>query len=85
MKIYDSSIFVDEPEYFQLSVICVWDFITKPVCYKYCKNLGGQNLISYCLYKKQETSNGIWHAEPINTLTNDMKNELISMGYTIKD
>ena len=85
MKIYNQGLFIDEPEYLQLAVINMWDFKTNPICFRHIEGLGGQHLISYCLYKYTKVSKGTWNAELITTISDEMKNEFIRMEYTLPE
>jgi len=84
MEILGSTQYVDlkvqkEPWY-QLSVINMWDWKTKSVCYDYA----GKTLISYCLYKCTPISENQYNQEIVEELTDEMKETLIANGYAIK-
>lgn len=82
MKIYGSAQCVDpseNKEWYSLSVINQWDFITNTICFR---EISG-NLISYCLYKNTE-NNGFVKRETVNELTQEVKDELLKMGYSLK-
>ena len=79
MKIYGSTQYVDPSkvkEWYQLSVINQWDFITKPICFETL----GQTTIAYCLKHRSSSM-----YKTVETITDEMKEELINQGYTISD
>ena len=83
MKIYGSTQYVDileEKEYFQLEVINMWDFKTRTICFK---EINGE-FISYCLNKYIALNNLECKKENITELTQEMKKEIIKMGYILK-
>ena len=84
MEILGSTQYVDlntqkEPWY-QLSVINQWDWSTKPVCFSYIR----ETLISYCLYKCTPVSDKQYNQEIVEVLTGEMRECLISKGYSLK-
>ncbi len=84
MKIHESSIWVDpaeNAEWYQLSVINMWDWSTKSICFK---NLDG-HLISYCLYKYTTIDDAIYrkHAVTASELSQETKDQLEEMGYIL--
>ena len=84
MKIYRSTEYTPETEreqpWYSLEVISQWDLKSKAVCYDYA----GAVLISYCLELNASTGKDSWRSERIETLTEDMKQELVKMGYKLK-
>ena len=84
MKIYRSTEYVKEAEreqpWYSLEVINQWDWENKAVCFDYA----GAVLISYCLKLNTKTGEGFTKLVKIETLTGDMKQELIKMGYKLK-
>jgi len=84
MKIYRSTTYVNKTErehpWYKLEVINQWDWKSKAVCYDHA----GAVLISYCLKLNTSTGKDSWKSENIETLTDEMKQELIKMGYKVK-
>jgi hypothetical protein len=83
MIIYGSTQWVDpseNKEWYSLEVINQWDWITDPVCFQ---NLRG-NLISYCLNKNTAINDTQAKRERVTELTQEIKDELIRMGYSLK-
>lgn len=79
MKIYGSTQYVDPSkvkEWYQLSVINQWDFITKPICFE----TFGETTIAYCLHY-----NTLKKYKEVETITDEMKEELINEGYTLSN
>ena len=84
MIIHGSTQYVDpktNKEWYSLEVVNKWDWKTKSTCYL---DFSG-NTISYALYKNvsNQDSNS-YERELIKNPTEEMKNELIKMGYLIK-
>jgi hypothetical protein len=83
MKIYRSTEYVKDNErehpWYSLSVINQWDWKSKAVCYGFV----GEILIGYSLELNTKTGLDSWKSEDIETLTEDMKQELIGMGYML--
>jgi len=77
MKIHNSTEYIEEQEYLQLSVINKFDFSTPIHCYE----MNNGYLISYCV-KKWAEGNGCMKSE-IVALTEEMKSELLKMGYKL--
>jgi len=78
MKIYQSTTHVQEPigtRYYQLNVISQWDWHRKACCYK--------GDISYSLWKCVRISDTESRIEIVSDLTNEIREELIEMGYTL--
>ena len=83
MIIYGSTQWVDpsrNKEWYSLEVINQWDCITKSVCFK---NLGSV-LISYCLNKNTAINDTQAKREIVTELTQEIKDELLKMGYSLK-
>ena len=79
MKIYGSTQYVDPSkvkEWYQLSVINQWDFITKPICFETL----GETTIAYCLHYRT-----LKEYKEVETITDEMKEELLKQGYTLSD
>ena len=88
MKIYGSTQYVSvdtEPnQWYSLEVISMWDSNTKVACFDMARG----NIISYSLLlntRKEDENDKSWRFERIENLTHEMKDELIKMGYTIKN
>lgn len=82
MKIYGSTQYVDPAtngEWYQVDVISQWDWSTKAICFK----ILGKQLIPYCFRKHVATSPRSSQTTLIEAPTEEMKKELISMGYII--
>ena len=83
MKIFESTQYVNSHErkqpWYNLSIVSQWDWKTDTVCYN---SLDGV-FISYRLNLNTKTSENSWHSEIIENLTEEMKQELIKMGYTL--
>jgi len=83
MKIYRSTEYVNEIEreqpWYSLDVINQWDWKSKAICNDYA----GAVLISYCLKLNTSTARDCWKSEKIETLTEEMKQELVKMGYKL--
>lgn len=81
MKIYETCIYVgDKKEWYQLEIINMWDWSTKKICFK---NDGDGHIFSYCLNKYIRIDKKHSKFEKITELSDDIKKELISMGYTL--
>lgn len=84
MEILGSTQYIDlqkqKEQWYQLSVISQWDWSTKAVCFSYVDN----TLISYCLNLCTPVSNNTYKTEKIEVLTDEMKNFLLSNGYSVK-
>lgn len=83
MIIYGSTQWVDpseNKEWYSLEVINQWDWKTDPVCFQ---NLSG-HLISYCLNKNTAISDTQAKRERVTELTQEIKDELLKMGYSLK-
>lgn len=65
--------------WYQLEVINQFDWKKKPVCFKY----SGKILIPYCLNKNTPINTRQNKSEIVEIITDEMKDELIAMGYTI--
>ena len=81
MKIYNSTQTIQEnnhTEWYELQVLSIWDYKKQPVCFKYV----GGNLLAFCLYKYCKTQPN--ERVLITELSSDIKDELISMGYSLK-
>lgn len=84
MIIYGSTQYVDpseNQEWYSLEVINQWDWKTEPVAFKALSN---GHLISYCLNKNTAINNTQAKREKVTELTQEMKDELINMGYSLK-
>jgi hypothetical protein len=82
MIIYGSTIWVDpseHTEWYKLEVINQWDWIQNPICYQ---KIDG-NLISFSLIKCTSINNEQYVTEKVTELSQEMKDELIKMGYTL--
>jgi hypothetical protein len=84
MIIYSSTQYVDpkiNKEWYSLEVVNKWDWKTKSICYS---EFSG-NVISYCLYKnKSNQDSNSYKRELIKEPTEEMKTELVKMGYLLK-
>lgn len=84
MKIFGSTQYVNLSErvepWYQLEVINMWDWKTKAICFKYA----GKTLISYCLKLNTVINENSYTSIPVEDITDEMKNELLKMGYTLK-
>lgn len=84
MEILGSTQYVDlekqKEQWYQLSVINQWDWSTKAVCFS---NVGN-TLISYCINLCTPISNDRYRIEKIEELTDEMKDFLLSKGYSVK-
>lgn len=84
MKIFGSTQYVDLEQrkevWYQLEVINMWDWSTPAICYDYV----GKTLISYALHLNTPKSSNSWESKIITELTDEMKETLVSMGYSIK-
>ena len=84
MIIYGSTQWVDpseNKEWYSLEVINQWDWKTSPICFE---TLDGGHLISYCLNKNTSINESQYRREKIIELTQEMKDELVKMGYRLK-
>lgn len=82
MKIYGSTQWVDpleNKEWYFLEVINQWDLERTPICFWY---FGGQ-VIPYCLNKNTSISDTQVKKERITQITQEMKDELVKMGYVL--
>jgi len=84
MKILGSTQYVDlakqkEPWY-QLDVINMWDWGTKSICFQ---ELSG-TLISYCLKINTPIDGKSYQSTIVHLINDEMKAEIIKMGYIIK-
>jgi len=81
MNILDSTTYVDlktqKENWYQLSVINMWDWSTKPICYRQLDNV----LIPYCLYKYSIQNESSCKQELISELNVEMENILKQKGY----
>ena len=84
MEILGSTQYVNlekqKENWYQLSVINQWDFSTKSICFKYY----GNTLISFCLNLCTPKTSNSYKTEKIEVLTDEMKEVLVSNGYTVK-
>ena len=83
MKIYGSTQYVeksDGKEWYQLDIINQWDWSTKAVAYQNHNN----HLFFYCLKKCIAFSSNAYESKIVETLTEEMKDELLNMGYSLK-
>ena len=83
MKIYTPTAYVNHKEsvgqWFQLEVLNMWDFKNQSVCSSRC--IG--HTIRYYLNSCVATSDTSYKSTIVETLTDEMKYEIISMGYEL--
>ena len=81
MDIIGSTQYVDlkhqQESWYQLEVINQWDFITKPICYRY----SGDVLIMYCLRYSTKKDEFSTTSIIVTNITTEIKEELVKMGY----
>ena len=70
---------IQKEQWYQLAVISQWDFSLKSVCYKYSES----TLINYCLQLCTPISNDRYNTKKIESLTDEMKEILLSKGYSL--
>lgn len=84
MEILGSTQYVNlekqKEQWHQLSVVNQWDWSTKAICHSYA----GNTLIAFSLNLCTPISNDRYKTEKIETLTNEMKEILLSKGYSVK-
>ena len=83
MKIYGTAEWVDpakNKEWYSLDVINQWDWGITPVCFK---NFNG-HIIPYCLNKYISINDTQAEKELVTELTQEIKDELVRMGYSLK-
>jgi hypothetical protein len=84
MIIYGSTQYVnpaENKEWYSLEVINQWDWKTDPIAFK---TLNNNHLIAYSLRKNIAISDNQCKIEQVIELTQEMKDELIKMGYSLK-
>jgi hypothetical protein len=67
-------------EWFKLEVINIWDWKTEPICFKKIK----EHIISYSLVYNTRISENQYSSVSISELNDEMKEDLIKMGYSLK-
>ena len=87
MKIYESTEYIENHTVgeLKLEVINQWGFSARPVCFDSVKTIGGETqVISYLLKRTTQVyESGGWKYEIVAELTDEMKDELVDMGYTV--
>jgi len=85
MKIFGANEHVKEEfkkePWYSLSVINMWDFKLIPICYRVVN--GNKILYSLNLNTLISEEYGTWSSKKIEELTEEMENELITMGYIL--
>jgi len=82
MIIYDITQWVDpakNKEWYSLRVLSQWDF-TKPVCFEERSN---RDPIVFSLRKNTIINNTSYESVIVTNLSQEMKDELVSMGYSL--
>lgn len=75
MKIYRSSTYVEDGQYYQLEVINMWDLKSKATCSK--------KGITYKLNYTTRISDDMSTSKEIKSLSSEMIKEIKEMGYKI--
>ena len=82
MIIYGSTRWVDpakNKEWYSLEMINQWDCITKPVCFEETD----RHPIVYSLRKTTVVNNTWYESVIVTDVSQEMKDELVSMGYSL--
>lgn len=83
MKIYESNQYIEkskDTEWYQLSQVGIWDWNIKSICYRKDEDY----TFYYCLKKCIAFSSNAYESKIVETLTDEMKEELLNMGYSLK-